>query len=178
MAVIDIIDPVNRLIYLHADTVGVDLDPMEIYYEMRTLRRNGNEAMRGQDVFLTGEGNVPTVPGKGTERFVICVGGTRIVPFDVNQNLSVIGKIITDDGFEGRGCFDRSLLSVTTEVNIDYTPPQVETITIATGGSVIDLSAIADAVWDKDLADHTTSGTFGNFVQKKLLTLGKFLGLS
>ncbi len=45
-----------------------------------------------------------------------------------------------------------------------------------TSFSSLSLSEIADAVWDADLADHTTSGTFGVFV-KKLLTVGKFLGL-
>lgn len=45
---------------------------------------------------------------------------------------------------------------------------------VATGGVPVD--AIADAVWSSNLADHTTSGTFGWFIQK-LLTIGKFLGL-
>ncbi len=40
--------------------------------------------------------------------------------------------------------------------------------------SVVD--GIANAVWDAALADHTVAGTFGVFV-KKLLTVGKFLGL-
>ena len=35
---------------------------------------------------------------------------------------------------------------------------------------------IADAVWDEVMSGHTTSGTFGAFVQK-LLTVAKFLGL-
>lgn len=34
---------------------------------------------------------------------------------------------------------------------------------------------IAERVWDEDMADHTTAGTFGFFVQK-LLTFAKFLG--
>ena len=40
-----------------------------------------------------------------------------------------------------------------------------------------DLANIADAVWDEATSGHTTSGTFGNWVQKKLLTVGTFLGL-
>ena len=37
---------------------------------------------------------------------------------------------------------------------------------------------IADAVWDEPISGHTTSGTFGEWVQKKLLTVAKFIGLS
>lgn len=35
---------------------------------------------------------------------------------------------------------------------------------------------MANAVWESTLTSHTTSGTFGAFIQK-LLTVGKFLGL-
>ncbi len=41
-----------------------------------------------------------------------------------------------------------------------------------------DLDNIADAVWDEAISGHTTSGTFGSWVQKKLLTVSKFIGLS
>jgi hypothetical protein len=36
---------------------------------------------------------------------------------------------------------------------------------------------VADAVWDEPLASHETANTFGERVGKKLLDLGKFLGL-
>ncbi len=36
---------------------------------------------------------------------------------------------------------------------------------------------IADAVWDETTAGHTTAGTFGNHVGKKLLSVAKFIGL-
>ncbi len=46
------------------------------------------------------------------------------------------------------------------------------------GGSptVPTAAEIADAVWDAQLSDHTVGGSFGVFV-KKLLTIGRFLGL-
>ena len=40
-----------------------------------------------------------------------------------------------------------------------------------------DINAIADAVWDEDLSDHITAGTFGRQMGKKLLTVAKFIGL-
>ena len=40
-----------------------------------------------------------------------------------------------------------------------------------------DLDNIEDAVWEADRTDHTTSGTMGEQVVNKLLTVAKFLGL-
>lgn len=36
---------------------------------------------------------------------------------------------------------------------------------------------IAGSVWDASRASHTTSGTFGDYVGRKLLSITKFLGL-
>jgi len=38
-------------------------------------------------------------------------------------------------------------------------------------------ATIASAVWDKATSAHTTSGTFGEKIGSKLLTVAKFLGL-
>ncbi len=37
--------------------------------------------------------------------------------------------------------------------------------------------SIADAIWDESTSGHITSGTFGEKIGKKLLSLGQFLGL-
>ena len=50
--------------------------------------------------------------------------------------LTITGTIITDDGYEGVHCFDRSLLSSDVTVDINYVPPQVEVITINTGSGL------------------------------------------
>ena len=44
-------------------------------------------------------------------------------------------------------------------------------------GEGSDPNTIAAAVWNKATTDHTATGTFGAFVQSKLLTVAKFLGL-
>ena len=36
---------------------------------------------------------------------------------------------------------------------------------------------VADAVWSANLNNHTIGGTFGHFIQKKILTLAKYIGL-
>lgn len=127
MPLIDHIDGPNRRIYLHADSVGVQIHPMDIYREMRALRAS-DESLRNFEVFMKAAGNIPKGGGKFTERYVVCVAGTRIVPFDTSHDPEIVGVIISDDGLEGRNLFDRSSLSPTSIVNIDYVPPQVEVI--------------------------------------------------
>ncbi len=41
---------------------------------------------------------------------------------------------------------------------------------------ILSAETVATAVWNRLLVDHTTPGSFGVYV-KKLLTVGKFLGL-
>lgn len=157
--IIQSIDPVTRRVYLHADTVGADLHPIDIYKEMRTLRRT-DESLRSFDLFMGAAGNVSKGAGSATERYVVLLDGTRIVPYDVSQSLKVVGTIITDDGNSGRDCFDRGPLSVGTEIDIDYQPPQVEVITVSTGSGLqpseqAELSATATAVTNQNAMLNT-----------------------
>ena len=49
---------------------------------------------------------------------------------------------------------------------------------VVTGGlTEADKNDIAGRVWDRLLSSHNVAGSFGLFVQKKLLTVTKFLGL-
>lgn len=172
MAIIDHIDATNRRIYLHADTVGVDLEPMDIYKEMRTFRRT-DETVRPFDCFLESKGKEPKGSGKFTERYVVCLGGTRIVPYDVSQILTVIGTIITDDGQSGIACFDKSLLTVTTRVDIHYEPPQVEVIEVTVASDVDDIAA---AVLGGDIEPyHDTETLAGSITHLKHLEYKLFI---
>jgi hypothetical protein len=141
MPLIASIDGPNRDIYLSAETVGAEVDPIDIYREMRALRRT-DEGLRKYDVFMSAFGNVPKGGGKGTERYVRMNLGARLIPFDISHELTIHGTIITDDGQEGFACFDRTPLSPTTVVDINYNPPQVEVITVSTGSG---LDAAQDA---------------------------------
>lgn len=136
MALIASIDGATRRVFLDATTVGTSIHPIDIYKEMRDLRRT-DESLRKWDLFMSASGNISKGGGKFTERLVTLLSGTRIVPFDTSQELTITGTVITDDGQEGIAAFDRSSLNVNTVVDINYVPPQVEIITIA-GGSGLD----------------------------------------
>ena len=133
MALIESIDGPNRLIYLSVDTVDTEVHPIDIYKEMRELRKT-DESLRKYDVFLQAYGNVSKGSGKYTERYVVEIDGTRIIPYDANSFLTITGTIITDDGNEGIDCFDRS--GLTYRVDINYIPPQVEVIVISSGSGL------------------------------------------
>ena len=136
MPVISHIDGFNRLIYLHPDTVDSVIEPIDIYREVRTLRRLSTD-LKACSNFISMEGYVNIGPGKYTERYAILLDGTRIVPYDTTQTLEITGhKIITDDGKEGEKCFDLSYLSPSSAVSFIYTPKQVEVITVSIGSSV------------------------------------------
>lgn len=140
MTLIASIDGPTRRVYLHADTVGADIHPIDIYKEMRALRRN-SESLRNFDLFMEAAGNVAKGGGKFTERFVTLLLGTRIVPFDTSHEITITGTLITDDGQEGIAAFDRASLSPTTVVDINYVPPQVEVIEVSSGSG---LSVVQD----------------------------------
>ena len=171
MAVIDHIDGPNRDIYLSATTVGASVHPIDIYKEMRSLRRT-DETLRPFDVFMEAKGNDLKGSGKYTERYVILKSGARIIPYDVSHELTITGTIITDDGQEGIACFDRTGLNINTVVDINYVPPQVEVITVA---GAVAANDIAIAVWAALTSANKVAGSFGELVQSKLLTFKKFI---
>ncbi len=153
MALIDHIDPATRRIYLSIDTVGASIHPIDLYKEVRALRKL-DETLRPFDMFLQAFGNVEKTSTSATERYVVTYLGTKIVPYDTTHTLTIIGTVITGDGTSGVYCFDRSLLSVSTIVDINYIPPQVEVITVSVG------SGLSVAEHDKLFANSTKSDVF------------------
>jgi len=156
MALIDWIDGPNRDIYLTSDSFLSNLHPMDIYREMRELRRT-DEELRKFHLFLEAKGHEPKGSGTYTEMYVVQLEGTRFIPYDTSHVLTVVGTVITDDGQSGVSCFDRSPLSPVTIVDINYVPPQVEVIEVGTSGltdqesdallqNTADLSTMASSV--------------------------------
>ena len=123
-----------RRVYLHVDTVGASVHPMDIYKEMRSLRRT-DETLRKFNVFMSAFGNVSKGGGKFTERYVR-LNSCVIVPYDTNHVLTITGTVINDSGQEGILVFDKSPLSPSVSVDIAYIPPQVEIIQVSSGSGL------------------------------------------
>ncbi len=123
----------TKRIYLGIDSVGVDVLPIDIYIEHRERRRLNASGQRKFRPMISAFGNEQIGPAKFTPRFTNLAAGVRIIPYDTTHSLLIRGALIsTADSLEGRDLFDRA--SLVASVDIDYQPPQVEIITVSTGG--------------------------------------------
>lgn len=151
MGTVASVDYPNKRIYLSIDTVGVPLDTMDVYRDVRELRRT-NEAHREFKPIIIAGGNIQKTATTFTLPFVQLLYGTHIVPYNTAQSLLVVRDTFSDDGRVGVECFDRS--SVTANVDIDYQVDLVEVreVDVGGGGSGPTAAEIATAVWAKVLS--------------------------
>jgi len=156
MALIDYIDGPNRRIYLSADTMNTAWHPVDLYREVRALRRT-DESLRKYDSFMRGDGNIDKGGGKATERYFTLLNGTRIVPYNASHIIDITGTIITDDGYEGAFCFDKSGLDYGVSVDIQYAPKQVEVINLNFDDLVY--SSFQNAVWVDVNSQYSDAGS-------------------
>lgn len=158
MPLVASVDYVAKRIYLDASTVGASIDTLDIYREVRALRRT-TETHRKFKPMIIGGGNVEKITGtSATPAYAQLLYGCRIVPYNTSHTLKVIRDTFTDDGFAGRDCFDRTPLSPTVAVDIDIDFPEIELRYVATGGVVAPtVEQIADAILLRNLA----SGSYG-----------------
>jgi hypothetical protein len=132
MALIQSEDYPNKRIYLSADSVGVEVLPIDIYREHRQRRVSNSNNERLFFPMVSAFGNQQIGPGKFTPRFTNLAKDVRIIPYDMPHSLLIKGSLIsTTDSLEGRDLFDR--LPITSNVDIDYQPPQVEILTVNVG---------------------------------------------
>lgn len=125
------IDYPTKRIYLSAESVGVPLDTLDVYREVRA-RRRVTEADRKFRIPIIGGGGILKTPGVFTQQYVQLLYGCRIVPYNTPHSLVVVRDTFTDDGASGVGCFDRS--GVASEVDIDIQVSPVEVREVMTGG--------------------------------------------
>lgn len=152
MPVIDYIDGVTRRVYLDAaSAVGgvISFHPVDdLYKEYRELRRL-DESLRRFSPFMEAAGNVAKGGGKFTPRYLVLLGGTKvIVPAGVTT-LNVTGELLTDDQSYP---FDTSLVSG--PLTINYAPAEAEVIKIVATGNEYTLVEIANAVLAQLMATY------------------------
>lgn len=160
MPLVASVDYTAQRIFLGIDSVGIDVDVIVIYTEMRERRRLNLDNDRKFDPMIRSQGNEPAGP-TNTPRRAVLESGVRIVPFDTSHQLRLRGPSLVSiaEGLAGRDLFDRLPLSVGVEVDIDYQPLQVEVIEKGTSGltasEAADLQLTrqlheADTFFDKD----------------------------
>lgn len=133
MSTVASVDYIAKRIYLSAATVGVPLDTMDVYRDVRALRVV-NEAHRAFRPMIVAGGNIQKTATTFTQPYVQLLYGCAIVPFNAPHTLLVTRETFSDDGRSGLQCFDRSTVSA--EVDIDFSVDKVEVrIVFADGGS-------------------------------------------
>jgi hypothetical protein len=137
MHFVETVDYPNRRIYLSINTVDATIDTIDIYKEVREMRRLEESHRKFPPMIIAG-GNIEKIAGVSyTAAYVQLLRGCRIVPYNVSHALKIVRDTFTDDGFSGRECFDRLPLSETTHVDIDFEVSQVEIRVIYSGGSAL-----------------------------------------
>jgi hypothetical protein len=152
MPVVSTVNYITKRIYLHANTVGVDLDTMDVYKEVRALRAADTQTPsphRNFKPMIIQGGNIQKTPSTKTAKYIQLLYGCRIVPFDADQSLRVIRDTFTDDGVDGRDCFDRT--GLVNSVDIDYEVDKVEVVEVNTAGGT--------SVWTEQEKDNIITTT-------------------
>lgn len=134
MALIQSIDYLTKRIYLSIDSVGITLDTMDIYREVRTLRAI-NENDRKFDPMIVAGGNIQKTASKFTQPYVQLLYGCEIIPYDSDQVLTLVRDTFSDDGREQAQCFNLTGLSST--VVIVEAVEKVEVREVTVGGSTL-----------------------------------------
>lgn len=102
-----------------------------------------------------------------------------------NNTSSDVTLIIRSQGKNATGTMlsavDVDVINVdltTVLANLATVDTNVDAILLDTGTTGVPLTAAGvDAIWDELTSGHTTAGSFGVYITKKLLSLAKFLGL-
>ncbi len=123
------------------------------------------------------------------------VNGWQIV---VNQNVEFFGVIYHDDpldvfvispGAGVRSTVSNLVQSIQPVVTVDSIPEisqinqkifdiEIELNSVKTTVEALPTDTeIKNTVWNAPISDHSIPGTFGHFIQKKLLSVAKFIGL-
>jgi len=180
---VDRLDITNKIVFIKDDVVlfhPVD----DMYSEVRSIRRV-DESVRKMDNPVSSQGNEPA-GANFTPRRAVLNNGWRIgIEFASNWTLSIIGEMISDDGFAGAQLVKLDFMPAGISALVNYTPPSSEVITVTTTTTVVtgDIADVptaienAQAMLAEPMPATPVVGSYGEFTKKKLLTVAKFIGL-
>lgn len=162
MALVVAVDYPNKRITLGPDSVGVSVNVIDIYTEMRERRRLNADQDRQFFPMIFAQGNEAAGPSN-TPRRVVLVQDVRIIPHDATHILRIepVPLVSIDEGLAGVDLFDRSSLTPANDVDIDYQPVQVEIINQGTSGLTATESTQLQLATDLMQADEVYDQTAG-----------------
>lgn len=151
-------DGLNRLVLVTAPTTHVTA--LDIY--SAAMDWCGEQLYMDDTVPMAAVGKFPLGGGASSDSIFLLVNGWKLKPWSGTYTLTVVGTLITDDESP------RTVLPDYGNVTVVF---QVSSQGIVVAGSG------AGSGWDDPVSSHALPGSFGEFVQGKVLTVRKFLGL-
>jgi hypothetical protein len=119
-----------------------------------------------------GGNDIDIAAGTTIPAYIYVMNGWKIKPQEADHTLAVSGAVLLVDG--GGDPFVDTIGAFT--VRINYQQP-VQAITVATGGGATpSAAAIASEVWDT-VPVTPVSGSFGDILMRRVLTVARFIGL-
>jgi len=131
---VESVDYLTKRIYLSIDTVDISLDMLDVYREVRVLRRSTDDHQKFRPM-IVGGGNIEKIAGQTyTQPYVQLLNGCRVVPYrSASHVLTLTRETFTDDGFASAGNFDLIALDPGVVVTLIFTVDKVEVV-VAGGG--------------------------------------------
>ena len=159
MALVSSIDYPNKKIYLGILSVGISLDTLDIYKEIRALRASTEGDRRYYPMIIAG-GNIQKTATAYTSPYVQLLFGCEIIPYDATQTLTLVRDTFSDDGRAGAQVFNTT--GFANVITLVEAVEKVEVREVATGGvSGPTAEENAAELLNTALVAHDTAGTVG-----------------
>lgn len=162
------IDGPNRLIVVNAGIDSLDVK-QDVYSYWKNWVLDSDNAKYPPAFRSTGGDPIGGGKFAGANFFIDTSVGWKLRPREADHELTLDGNLYPED----------VTVPMLTPTLGGYTVAVIlERSSLATAvGDLGDGQSVAQAIWGAEVANHNTSGTFGSFVQSKLLTFSKWLGL-
>lgn len=145
----------NKRIYLHPDTVVLGVDPAALHREHRERRRLNANNERNYHPMVGFRGNEAKGGGAFTPRLTNLASQVRLVPSDTAHILKIKNEVVCiDDQISNQQCFDRLGVISNVDIDIDFTPTEI--VTVSTGSGVSPQDIIDIASLSRELLLNTT----------------------
>lgn len=161
-------DGINRLIIINFGETSIDV-AIDIYGDWKEwVLQNDNSKYT---VAISAIGGDPIGGGRFLGSTFFLENGWKIRPYEGNHVLTITGNLYTRDG-------SSPFVPTLGTYNV-LTSMQVSNLidTISTSGGSFTLEQIAEAVWNKIIPPSPNTGSYGEHVAGRLLTIAHYLGM-
>ena len=162
-------DGPNKLIIVNNGITELDAK-IDLYSDWKEwVLQNDNAKYLPAFLVIGGE---PVGPGEYAGSTFFVINNWKLRPFEASHSLKIIGNIVGENGTD---FIIPTIGSYTVSIQYKFSSLAQGVDTSGTPGPT--LSDIVNGIWNAPTTNHTASGSFGAFIQSKLLTVAKFLGL-